>query len=108
MTKLVAALTCVNENCPEDLATYLATTTPLLQKAGAKILFRVGVDKTIVGQSSAKYLTLVEYPDEEAIRMVFESSEYGLLKEVRERAFSHYEIFLLEDSDGPLLALISS
>ncbi|THH38107.1 DUF1330 domain-containing protein [Aliishimia ponticola] len=93
MTVTIVALTTVNTENLDDVSTYLGTTTPLLDKAGARIVTRCEVARTIVGQLTPSMLTIVEYPNEDAIASVFESAEYGYLQEVRERAFLQYEVY---------------
>jgi uncharacterized protein (DUF1330 family) len=96
MTVRILALTSVNEAEVEALSTYLATTGPLLEDAGATILERFNVVATIVGEEMPITVTIVGYPDVEATDKVFKSAEYGLLQEVRARAFRHYQVGLLD------------
>ena len=95
----IAALTTVRPENTEELSIYMATTSPLLQQAGAKILARFPIAETVVGQTEPTMLTIVEYPNHDAVSLVFDSSEYGLLSEVRQKAFSTYEIFMLEETE---------
>ena len=98
MTVTVVALTSVNEEAVDALSTYMGTTSILLERAEAKIVSRMEISETIVGASGAKTITVVEYPSRSALSQVFDSAEYGLLKEIRKQAFSHYHILMLEGS----------
>ncbi|WP_390911558.1 DUF1330 domain-containing protein [Pseudosulfitobacter sp. SM2401] len=97
MTVRVCALTTVNPNETEALSAYMATTTPLLEKAKAKIVVTYAVARTIVGDTVPSTVTIVEYPTIEDLESVFDSAEYGLLKEIRARAFLSYQISILTD-----------
>lgn len=97
MTVLVLALTTVNQNETEALVAYLGVTGPLLEKAGARIIQRYEVVETVIGEPTAKYVTLVEYPNREAVISLFESTEYSTIKAIRERAFDHYEIRIIQE-----------
>jgi len=95
MPVTVLALTTLNPAEPEALETYLSVTGPLLQKAGAKVVSQREVAETIMGEQPLQFVTLVEYPDREAVSSVFESDSYRLLAPVRGRAFTQYDICIL-------------
>lgn len=105
MPVTVVALTSVNETNLEDLTTYMAITAPLLEASGAKIVGQHEINKALVGPSGPNTITIVEYPDSEAVSHVFDSSEYGQLGEVRRRAFTYYQIFELNDERRRLVSL---
>jgi uncharacterized protein (DUF1330 family) len=96
MTVRVLALTSVNPNDTESLSIYMATTSPLMERANAKILTSYAIAETIVGDAMPATVTIVEYPDMNAVQSVFQSSEYGLLKEIRAKAFTTYRIGVLD------------
>lgn len=97
MTITIVALTTVNKDNLDDLSVYLATTDPLLRAANATIVGRFEIEETVVGQDKPASLTIVQYPSQAAVDSVFESSEYGMLQEIRARAFSYYQIFQLNE-----------
>lgn len=97
MTVKVFALTSVDPDEIEALSMYMTTTTPLLERAGAKIAETHTLQATLVGAEMPARVTIVEYPDMEAVHSVFDSAEYGMLKDVRARAFKHYQIGILDD-----------
>ena len=107
MPVIIVALTTVNEDNLEALSTYMVTTGPLLERANARIIGRYEIGQTIVGAANANTMTIVEYPDQAAVETVFESAEYGWLKDVRAQAFKHYQIMQVEDltTHTPLKAL---
>ncbi len=88
-------MTTVNPDEPLSLENYLRVVGPLVEAAGGRLIDRFEVAKTIVGQGSAQFITLVEYPDEEAIHSVFQSDEYKALEETRNKAFSSYQVNIL-------------
>jgi uncharacterized protein (DUF1330 family) len=96
MAVFVFALTTVNTQDLEALTMYLGTTQPLLEKAGAEILQSYEIADTIVGEKLPQMATVVRYPSRSAVDMVFESTEYHALKEIRERAFLTYQIGIVE------------
>lgn len=95
MTVKVIAITTVNPREPEALQEYLSRVAPLIESVGAKMLERYETQRTIVGNSMPQFVTLMEYPDEYAVEKVFGSDEYAGLKEVRHKAFTHYQIALV-------------
>ncbi|WP_282095895.1 DUF1330 domain-containing protein [Epibacterium ulvae] len=92
MTVKVVALTSVNEDNIDALTTYIGVTSPLLERVGARIVERYQIEKTVIGDALPQTVTVVEYPDMAAVERVFEGAEYTGLREVRERAFTHYQI----------------
>ncbi|MEL6410426.1 MAG: DUF1330 domain-containing protein [Pseudomonadota bacterium] len=80
------------------LDTYLSVVGPLMEKAGARLINRYEVSESLSGSEAPQFVSLVEYPDAEAIRMVFEDPDYLALEPVRETAFSCYEVCVLETS----------
>ncbi len=91
----ILALTTPNPDDPEALVAYMATTQPLLERAGAEIIESREISKVVVRSPMPKIMTRVRYPSLDAVRDVFESAEYQTLKEVRERAFLDYQVSIL-------------
>lgn len=92
---IVMATVTINEHEPMALAEYLSATQPLLDRAGAKIIDRFRFVNSIVGKEIAQTAIFVEYPSKAALDSVFQSSEYSLIKEKRDRAFTHYSVALV-------------
>ena len=92
MTVTVFAMLTVNDDNPQALAKYFEITGPLLEAAGARILQRFEIHDVIVGETPAKSVVIVEYPDMEALKSVFESTEYKAITEIRDAAFLTYQV----------------
>lgn len=97
MAVKVIALVTINDDAPLALAQYLDVTTPLLEKAGAKIIQRFTLNEAVVGKRPAQSVVIVEYPSKEAVSDVFDSTEYQAIKSVRDRAFSNYQVSIVAD-----------
>ena len=96
MTVTVIALVTINEDAPEDLAAYLKATDPLLASAGAKIVQRFKINEVVVGKRPAKSVVVVTYPNREAVDQVFGSEAYKNAIPHRERAFTQYQVSVVE------------
>jgi uncharacterized protein (DUF1330 family) len=95
MTVNVIALVTINEENPIALAKYLEATTPLLAEAKAKIVNRFQVAEAVVGKRPAQTMIVVEYPDRQAVDMVFESDVYKAIRPVRDLAFLDYQVSIV-------------
>lgn len=95
MTVTVIALVTVNENQPMALAQYLEATSPLLDKAGGKIVRRFKVEEPVVGQKPSQTMIVVEYPDRAAVDYVFKSDIYKSIIELRDMAFETYQVSIV-------------
>lgn len=69
---------------------YEEIADPLLEKAGAKIVNRSALDECGVGQQTVETVVDVEFPNEMAIKSVFESPERLEAMKYRDAAFSTY------------------
>ncbi len=92
MTIRLIAITSLHANEESALAKYLSIVGPLMQSAGATLVHRYALGDSIVGGSDVQYISVVDYPDESAISMVFESDEYQSLDGVKRQAFSKYQV----------------
>ena len=92
MPVTIIALTSVRSGEEESLQRYLATVQPLMQSAGANILQWFEVVAPVAGEAAVQYVSVIEYPDEDAVRAVFDSEAYRSLDEVKKRTFSTYQI----------------
>lgn len=92
MTVTILAMTSINSDAKHALEKYLQVVQPLMQLAGAKIVSRIQVSESVVGTSEFQYVTIVEYPDEASVKKVFDSEEYKSLDEVKQLAFSKYQV----------------
>lgn len=101
MTVTVIALLSVNENEPQALGEYFRITAPLLERARARIVRRFALNEAIVGDRPAQMAVIVEYPDREAVDLVFKSSDYRQAIPFRDRAFLKYDISVGVGDDTP-------
>jgi uncharacterized protein (DUF1330 family) len=104
MTVTVVALLSINDAEPAALGEYFRITTPLLERAKAKIVKRFTLNEAIVGNRPAQMAVIVEYPDRAALDMVFESWEYRSAIPARDRAFLKYEVSIGVGDDAPQVA----
>jgi len=95
MVETVLAMTTLNPDEPEAIETYLSITGPLLEKVGAKVISQREILVTLAGEDAPQYVTLIEYPDRNAIEQVFESEAYEMLKPIRDKAFKQYKVCIL-------------
>lgn len=99
MSIKLIALTSVNPDEEDALLHYLSVVGPLMTAAGAELIERIELGKAIVGSDMPQFMTIMEYPSEEAINRVFLSAEYQGLKSIRQKAFSHYQISIERQND---------
>ena len=104
----VLAFVTIAEDAPEALAAYFEVTDPLLKRAGARIVKRFSIKDVVVGRSPTKTVVMVEYPNREAVEMVFGSPEYAAVTRIRDRAFRDYAITIVDDlSDASTTAQVA-
>lgn len=101
MTVTVIALLSINEDEPQALGEYFRITSPLLDRARARIVKRFKLNEAIVGNRPAEMAVIVEYPDREAVDTVFKSNDYRQAIPFRDRAFLKYEISVGVGDDAP-------
>lgn len=92
MTVQIVAVTSLNADADAALSEYLNIVGPLMQSAGAKILSRFELGDNIAGSDEIQYVSVIEYPDEASVKLVFDSDEYKLLEKVKRQAFSKYQV----------------
>lgn len=101
MTVTVVALLSINDAEPAALGEYFRITSPLLERAKARIVNRFTLHEAIVGNRPAQMAVIVEYPDRAAVDMVFESREYRSAIPARDRAFLTYQVSIGVGDDAP-------
>lgn len=101
MPVTVIALLSINEAEPAALGEYFRITTPLLERAKARIVKRFALNEAIVGKAPAQMAVIVEYPDRAAVDMVFQSEEYRSAIPARSRAFLKYEVSIGVGDEAP-------
>ena len=95
MSVFVIACVSVNTQELDAYQTYLDTTGPLLERAGAKVTQHFPVDDVVVGDKPAENVMIVQYPNIEAVHNLFDSPEYRAIIPVRDRAFSTYNVSIV-------------
>ncbi|MEH6630242.1 MAG: DUF1330 domain-containing protein [Halopseudomonas aestusnigri] len=95
MPKTILAMTSLKPNGEEALEKYLSVVGPLMEKAGAKLITRYEISENLSDTEVPQYVSVVEYPDDETLQMVFSNPDYISLKAVREKAFSRYDICVI-------------
>lgn len=101
MVVTVIALFSINESEPQVLGEYLRITTPLMDRAKARIVKRFKLCRACIGKRHAEMAVIVEFPDREAVDMVFKSDDYCKAAPFRDRAFLRYEILIGVGGDAP-------
>ena len=96
MAVTVLALTTLRPGGEAALETYMDVVGPLMEAAGARLVSRHAVARTLAGDGTARFVSMVSYPSEAAVRAVFESPAYLALASVKAAAFSHYDVSLLD------------
>ena len=96
MTKTILAMTSLKAGGSEALEKYISVVTPLMDAAGARLISRYEVSKNLSGSEPPHYVSVIEYPDEHALKMVFEHPDYISLQQVKDRAFSRYDVCVLD------------
>jgi len=69
----------------------------MLMEAGGKILKRVKVVKTVVGEQTYAASLVMEFPDAESIEQMFQSDAYAAIAHHREAGFNFMNIVIAED-----------
>ncbi|MFS4580679.1 DUF1330 domain-containing protein [Phaeobacter sp. C3_T13_0] len=92
MTKTVLAMTSMKVGGSKALEQYLFIVGGLMEAAGARLISRYEVTETLCGSEPPHYVSIIEYPNDQAIRMVFDHPDYRSLEQVKDLAFSRYDV----------------
>jgi uncharacterized protein (DUF1330 family) len=82
----------------ERYAEYGAAVTPLLEKAGARVVF-LGEALPLLGDGRWDSVLLVEYPTRQAFLDMIASAEYQAIGHLRTEALEHGELHPLSAAD---------
>lgn len=96
MTVTVLALTTLRPGGEVALQACIAAVGPLMQAAGARLVSRHSVSRVLAGEGTIRHVSPVSYPSEQAVRLVFDSPAYRALDQIREAAFSCYEVCTID------------
>ena len=79
---------------PASYEDYKPKATAALQKYGAKILVRGGAVEPKEGGWTPKRLAVLEFPDMAALRRFYDSPEYTVARQIRQRASRSKLVFV--------------
>lgn len=82
----------------ERYAEYGAAVTPLLEKAGARVVFLGEAALPLLGEGGWDSVLLVEYPTRGAFLEMIGSAEYQAIGHLRTEALEHGELYPLSAS----------
>lgn len=94
MTVTVIATTRITTGEEEALNAYVEGVGPLVAQAGGVLVARYQSLDNAAGGAGPVFISIIDYPDEAAVDLVFSSDIYRSLQPARDRAFSRYEITL--------------
>jgi uncharacterized protein (DUF1330 family) len=83
----------------ERYAEYGAAVAPLLEKAGARVVFLGEAALPLLGGGSWDSVLLVEYPSRQAFLDMIASPEYQAIGHLRTEALEHGELYPLSAAD---------
>ncbi len=83
----------------ERYAEYGAAVAPLLEKAGARVVFLGEAALPLLGEGRWDSVLLVEYPTGQAFLDMIGSAEYQAIGHLRTEALAHGELHPLSASD---------
>ncbi|NKX43417.1 DUF1330 domain-containing protein [Roseicyclus persicicus] len=95
MAETVLAMTTLNPDGAAALDTYLRVVGPLMERAGATLVQRYAVAAPLSGGGFPQFVSIMEYPDADAVARVFDHPDYLALKPVIATAFSRYDVCVL-------------
>jgi len=81
---------------------YGAAVAPLLEKAGARIVFAAEADTVLLGEDSWEMVLLVEYPTRRAFLEMIGSEEYQEIAHLRTEALTRGELHPVAAADLPV------
>jgi uncharacterized protein (DUF1330 family) len=83
----------------ERYAEYGAAVTPLLEKAGARVVFLGESALPLLGAGRWDSVLLVEYPTRQAFLEMIASADYQAIGHLRTEALEHGELYPLSAAD---------
>ena len=86
----------INPVGKEELAYYLSKVGELYHEVNAKPVNKFKVTKSLIGNYTPSLVSIMEFPNMEALNQVFESDAYKELLPFREKAFSTLEAYVSE------------
>lgn len=78
----------------DALVEYTSQAVPLFKEAGGISTHKFQILDTIVGNNETKMIAVMEFPNSENIKSVFDSEAYKALIPIRTKAFSSLNVFI--------------
>ncbi|MEH6535966.1 MAG: DUF1330 domain-containing protein [Psychroserpens sp.] len=73
---------------------YVSNAGPLFKKFGGMPFVKYKISEAIVGTQTAQVVVVMQFPNNEAIKNVFDSEAYKALLPYREKAFKSLTVFI--------------
>lgn len=87
----------LNSNEKEAFKYYAENSAPIFKKAGGVPLSKYKISETIIGQEVLQLIAIMEFPNKNVIKSVFNSEAYKALLPYRDKAFSSLNVFISEN-----------
>lgn len=84
----------LNPDEKEAFDYYSEHAAPMFKKAGGRPIAKHKITETLIGDHKLNVVSIMEFPDKQAILSVFESEENIELHTFRDRAFSDLNVFI--------------
>lgn len=94
MTVQLIVLATRRPNSDEDYDAYLSVAGPLMMAAGGVFAATYGKLDDVVGLNGVEQTIIVDFPDEAAVRSLFDSPEYQAVAPLRDKAFDQLNMIL--------------
>ena len=78
------------------LEAYLSQSSALFKAVGGKPLAKYAIQATIIGDQKFSLVSMLEFPDAEVVKNVFESDAYKQLIPLRDKAFLELNAFITQ------------
>ena len=83
-----------NPGKPEQMEKYTSQIMPLMLKGGGEPLARYGVMEQLKGEGGPKAISVLKFPNAQAIKDVLATDEYAALEDLRSEAFSRVDVMI--------------
>ena len=94
MAVRLVVLTSLNPDMQAELDEYMKVAGKLMSAVGAEVVERYELQTNIAGDGEFQFVMVIDYPDQASVDSVFKSAEYLALSNVKEAAFSRYQIYI--------------
>ncbi|MCB0430944.1 MAG: DUF1330 domain-containing protein [Flavobacteriales bacterium] len=84
----------INEGEEKALNTYLQGLIKLYDNVSARVMHNYHITSRMVGENPVDMVSVIAFPNREAIAEVYDSEEYQVLIRFRDQAFRRLEVLL--------------